>query len=228
MNQRLNAIYRMIGNGRGMIDVGTDHGLIPERLAREGYPGRIFASDINVGPLAAAKQTAAASGVENRICFLLSDGLDACPPEAVDCIVIAGMGGDTICGILDRAEWTMDAAYRLILQPMSKAEVLRYWLTMNGFRITEEQIVAEGDTFYQIFAAVYCGENEKLSDAELLIGKQGLADPALYRRLAERHILILRRRIAGIESGEDPEKRRKLPALWEILRQMEEIRREDD
>ena len=137
------------------------------------------------------------------------------------------MGGDTICGILDRAEWTMDPSYRLILQPMSKPEILRYWLTLNGYRITDERIAVEGNTLYQILVASYSGANETLSDAELLIGKRGLADPALYRRLAERQAGSLRRRIAGLESGEDAEKRRALPLLRAILCELEKIGREN-
>ena len=34
-----------------MIDVGTDHGMIPIRLAQSDYTGNIFASDIVSGPL---------------------------------------------------------------------------------------------------------------------------------------------------------------------------------
>lgn len=170
MNERLCAIYRCISPGRGVIDVGTDHGYIPVRLAEEGYPGRILASDINSGPLDAARRTAESRAVSERISFLLCDGLDACPPEAVDTIVIAGMGGDTICAILDRAEWCMSPAYRLILQPMTKQEVLRYWLVNNGFRLEEETLVKDKGILYQVIAARFCDENTRLSDAELFTG----------------------------------------------------------
>ena len=138
------------------------------------------------------------------------------------------MGGDTICGILDRAEWTMDPACRLILQPMSKQEVLRYWLSLNGYRITDERIAAEGDTLYQILGASFCDENAALSDAELLIGKRGLADPAQYRSLAQRQSLSLRRRIEGVEKGDSAEKRRVLPWLRAILAEMDEIGRSNE
>lgn len=226
MNQRLDTIYRLIGRGRGVIDVGTDHGYIPVRLASENYPGRIYASDIRESPLSVAKENAVEAAVDDRISFLLSDGLDACAPDSVDCVVIAGMGGDTICGILDRAEWTMDPAFRLILQPMSKAEVLRYWLSSNGYRITDERIAAEGDNLYQIIVASFCEENEAYNDAELLIGKPGRADPALYRQLALRHAESLRRRIEGLASAGEREKTRLIPWLREMLIQLEGLRRE--
>ena len=159
----------MIADGRGLIDVGTDHGYLPVWLAKRGYPGRIYASDIHAAPLASARKTARVAAVEEKICFLCCDGLDLCPPEAIDTIVIAGMGGDTICGILDRAEWILDKAYTLILQPMTKAEVLRYWLVNNGFTLTEEHLVREGGFLYQIIKARFIG-NMTLSDAELYAG----------------------------------------------------------
>lgn len=212
MDRRLTCIYQMIRPGRGVIDVGTDHGYLPERLAREGYPGAIYASDLREGPLDAARRTAASSGVSYRIRFLLCDGLVACPPDAVDTIVIAGMGGDTICGILDRAEWCMSPAYRLILQPMTKAEVLRYWLCNNGFSLEEERLVEDEGTIYQLLAAVFTGQNEALSDAELWLGKQGLAEPVLHQKLVRQEIHRIERRLRGIaaasSANEDQQRQR--------------------
>ena len=226
MEQRLSCIYALIRSGRGVIDVGTDHGYLPVRLACEGYPGRIYASDLREGPLAAARRSAEQSGVSDRIRFLLSDGLEGCPPGEVDTIVIAGMGGDTICGILDRAEWCMDPAYRLILQPMTKAEVLRYWLCNNGFTVEEERLVEEGDTIYQIICAVFSGHNETLSDAELWIGKRGLADPVVYQKAVDLEIRRIERRICGIRAGASDTGRRQLSALQERLRELKELRTE--
>ena len=172
MNKRLQTIADMIPDGRGMIDVGTDHGYLPVWLAKRAYPGRLFASDINPAPLSAARRTAAEAAVEDRIEFLLCDGLELCPPDAVDTIVIAGMGGDQICGILDRAEWCLDAVYTLILQPMTKAEVLRFWLVNNGFCLTEEKLVRDGSFLYQIIEARF-SKNMPLRDAELYAGAFG-------------------------------------------------------
>lgn len=169
MNKRLETIADMVRNGRGLIDVGTDHGYLPVWLARRGYTGFLYASDINASPLASARKTAREALVEDRIEFLLCDGLDGCPPEKIDTIVIAGMGGDLICRILDRAEWCLNEAYTLILQPMTKAEVLRYWLVNNGFSLQEERIVRDGGKLYQVIRSRYTG-NMSLSDAELFAG----------------------------------------------------------
>lgn len=170
MNKRLLTIAGMVPrNGVGVIDVGTDHGYLPVHLALNGYTGRLFASDINAMPLAAAKRSARERGAEDRICFLQCNGLALCPPEEVDTIIIAGMGGDLICDILDRAEWCLDPRYTLILQPMTKAEVLRYWLCNNGFVLREERLVRDGAFLYQVIRAEYC-VNMPIRDAELFSG----------------------------------------------------------
>lgn len=172
MTERLNSILSLIENGRGMADIGTDHGYIPIELAKRDYKGKIIAVDINAFPLQKARLNAVSAGLEDLIDFRLSDGLDCISKDEIDTIVISGLGGSIICDILDRAEWTMDGKYKLVLQPMSKAEVLRYWLTNNGYSIEKEFDVLDGRTPYSIICSVYSGNNTAYSDAELFTGKQ--------------------------------------------------------
>ncbi len=182
MGKRLRALASLVQTGRGLIDVGTDHGYLPVMLAQAGYSGTLFASDIHPKPLEAARMTAAAAGLNNRIHFLCCDGLTLCPPEEIDTIVIAGMGGDMIVKILDDAEWCLDSRYRMILQPATKQEVLRYWLVCNGFSIECETLTEEAGILYQILTVRY-GCNMKLSDAELFAGRRCLCtDLVLYDR----------------------------------------------
>ena len=185
MNKRLDMLYRMLPKeSRGIIDVGTDHAQIPIRLAEEGFPGNILASDIAQSPLSEARRSACEHGVGNRIRFLCCDGLTVCPPGDVDTILIAGMGGDTICGILDRTEWLFEGSFFLVLQPMTHAEVLRYWLVHNEFIITREAVIAESGHVYQMFCACL-GASGRYSDSEYLTGKRD----ALHAG-NDRHVLL--------------------------------------
>lgn len=187
MNKRLKAIFSYISDGIGVVDVGTDHGYIPSALAESGYAGNIIASDINPGPLESARRNAEDAGVLDHIEFLLCDGLDKCDPSKIDTIVIAGMGGDTICGILDRAEWCIAPGYKLILQPMTKAEILRFWLINNGFKIISEKYVRDGN-LYQILAAEF-GASGRYSDAELYTGKyEAICTDGLFPEYLDRLI----------------------------------------
>lgn len=220
MSKRLDLIASLVPSGKGMIDVGTDHGYLPVLLAQAGYEGALFASDIHPGPLAAARRTASAAGLEDRICFQLCDGLALCPPEKIDTIVIAGMGGDMIVKILDEAEWCMDRRYQLVLQPATKAEVLRYWLVNNEFCISAEQLVKEGGSLYQILCAHFGGKTE-LNDAELFAGKRSLAGDGL---LYDKHVQMIKRRfrnaIAGMKKAEMSPR---LDLYLEILNQLERM-----
>ncbi len=222
MNARLQAIESKIREGTGVIDVGTDHGIIPVHLAESGYHGNILASDINIGPLAAAKRAAALAGVSNRIRFLLCDGLKLCPPDAVDTIVIAGMGGDMIVKILDEAEWCMHPRYHLILQPMTRAEVLRYWLVYNEFEILSESVALEENRLYQLLTARFGGRTI-LNDAELYCGKRSLAeDDRNWLRTLEHQKARLEKALTGMDIGATGEGRADL--FREIVMQMEEMR----
>lgn len=201
MNKRMHAIVRYIEPGRGLIDVGTDHGYLPAWMASHGYRGNIIASDIHAAPLQKAIDTAEKAGVTNRITFQLCDGLAQCKPESVDTIIIAGMGGDMICRILDLAEWCMDRRYKLILQPMTKSEVLRYWLTNNEFEILTEDLVPEGGSIYQLIVARF-GGSTRLSDGELFLGKKELCtDEELYEQQRKKLIKRIDSAVAGMEKN---------------------------
>ena len=225
MDERIRAIAAHIRDGRGFIDVGTDHGYLPAALAERGYSGNILASDIGEGPLNAARRTAALAGCSDRIRFLLCDGLALCPPDEIDTIVIAGLGGDTIVKILDEAEWCMDSRYTLILQPMTKAEVVRYWLVYNEFEICCEELADDAGTLYQILIARFGGET-KLTDAELFAGKASLAsDRTLYRRHLDQLRTQFDQAIRGMEKGESANSPR-ARLYREILGQFDEMREE--
>lgn len=203
MDKRLDAISHYIDAGKGFVDVGTDHGYLPVWMARRGYEGNIYASDLRSGPLSTAKANAERYGLEDRIDFLLCDGLVGTDPEKIDTIVIAGMGGDTICHILDQADWVLARAYKLILQPMSKSEVLRYWLTNNQFEISQEELIEDSGTLYQLIVARFGGV-QRLSDAQLFLGdiKQH-RDPELYRQQKERLYQRFSRALKGMENSEN-------------------------
>ena len=202
MNRRLCAVAALVKNGKGLIDVGTDHGYLPVYLAEHGYTGALFASDIREGPLSAARKTAQEHGLSARIRFFLCDGLALCPPDEIDTIVIAGMGGDMIVKIRDEAEWCMDKRYRLILQPMTKPEVLRYWLVNNEFKISGESVVEDSGTLYQMIDAVF-GGTTRLTDAELFVGKRALVnDEDLYLRQLETVLSRFERALSGMRGRE--------------------------
>lgn len=224
MNKRIDCIISHIPAGRGLIDVGTDHGYLPVALAQRGYPGRLIASDIHAGPLHAAVRSAEEAGLVSRIEFRLADGLDACDPEAVDTIVIAGMGGDTICRILDRAEWCMNRRYTLVLQPMTRAEVLRYWLIYNEFEIVSEDLVEDTGILYSVLTARF-GGCTRLNEAELYTGAfSALREQTLFLPLLELQIQRFEKRLAGLQTSSENDTAGKISIATRIVSQLKEMR----
>lgn len=185
LSKRLAAIARLIPEGVSAVDVGTDHGYIPVWLCQRGKNFPVYAADINSEPLQRAALSAREYGLEDKICLVLCDGLAAFRGDEADCIIIAGMGGETIISILSAAPWTRQTGKTLVLQPMTKAPELRRWLYENGYAVTHEELVEDGH-IYELLT-VRAGQDEPYSPVEPEIGHFELisGDPLLERRLDE-------------------------------------------
>lgn len=217
LQPRLRAIADLVPDDVRLVDVGTDHGFIPVDLLLSQRIRFAIASDIGAAPLDHARRTADQYDVTEGIEFRLCDGLKDIAANEVDCIVIAGMGGDNIVSILEAAPWTKDGAF-LLLQPMSKAEVLRRWLNENGYQVTAERLVADKGVIYPILS-VCGGEMSSASDSQFWGGFLLDGDPLQDRYLDEK-ILRLRRAAAGLEKARDPavqQRRRELVSIISAL-----------
>ena len=224
MSNRLQLIASFVKNGIGVADVGTDHGYIPVMLVKRGYKGNIIATDINEGPLNKAKQSLIEADCEEAVELILCNGLDGCESEKIDTIIVAGMGGDTITGILDRAEWCAREDIKLILQPVTKPEILRYWLVNNDFRITNEAQAEENGTVYQIICAVP-GRDCRYKDSELFIGRYDLIKGSTYyEQMLDKHIIRFSSAAEGLKSTDRVELLPWLGIIENILQELKTMR----
>ena len=219
LQPRLRAIANLVPDGARLVDVGTDHGFIPVDLLLSKRIHFAIASDIGAAPLDHARRTAEQYDVMEGIEFRLCDGLNGISADEIDCIVIAGMGGDNIAAILDAAPWTKDQK-SLILQPMSKAEVLRRWLSANGYQVIAERLVADKGVIYPILS-VHGGEMHVTDESQFWGGFLLDDDPLQERYLAER-ILRLRRAAAGLEKARDPAMQQRRSELCSIIAALEQ------
>ena len=171
LDARLRQVADFVRQGSRLADIGTDHALLPTMLVSEGRCPLAIASDIKVGPVAAATRTVETANLTDTVSVRLGDGLSTVSPEETDDIVIAGMGGETIAAILEAAPWTKNERYRLILQPMTRAEKLRRYLYENGFSIESEAVVRDGRHWYTVLCVSFSGTPFVPTDAECYIGK---------------------------------------------------------
>lgn len=195
----VSALIHTYGPFQCLADIGSDHAFVAIRAMQNGDAALSVASDINEGPLARGKETAARCGVMPR--FVLSDGFDALGEYHFDCACICGMGGELIADILHRYGNHPDC--RLLLQPMTAQDDLRAFLWENGYEITAEHYVCERSKPYAVLCAVYTGKNTSYTYPDLFLGKfrPDTADFQAYK--AKVHAQAQKRRCGLLAKGED-------------------------
>ena len=160
----------MVPKGAKVCDVGTDHGYLPAALYLSGEVSSVIATDIHKKPLQNAENNLKklhAEGVQLRLC----DGLEAVSDNEVDTVIIAGMGGEVIAGILERAPWVKKDGITLILQAMTSAEALRDYLLAQGFVIHKEPTLVENNKVYSVILARFCGVVQNKTPEYSFIGE---------------------------------------------------------
>ena len=182
---RLRLAADFVRDGSRVADIGTDHAHLPVTLVREGRCPSAIASDIRRGPAENARRNVEEAGLGDVIAVRLGDGLNTVDAAEVDDIVIAGMGGETIAAILEAAPWVRDAHYRLILQPMTRAERLRAYLFAEGFAIDEERVTCVGGHWYTVLCVRYDGAVTKADAALCFVGRIPLPQGDGYLQTVE-------------------------------------------
>lgn len=210
LDERLELVRSMVRSGVCAADIGTDHAYLPLHLVISEQASRVYASDINEGPLASARETVARFKMQPYIETVLSDGLDKVPVDEVDDIIIAGMGGELIASIIDREPKLKDGAKRLILQPMTMADKLRRYLYEHGFSIIDENAVREGGHVYTAMCARYTGEEHQIDEITALVGLLPRRSSAAAAEYIHGQANKLRKKGQGLSltlSGEEEGKR---------------------
>jgi len=220
---RLCAIAGFVPPGTRVVDVGTDHALLPVYLVENGICPDAVAGDVQDKPYRIARKAVAVAGLEYRIAVRLGDGLVIVRPGEVDVAVIAGMGGGTIREILNNSLETVAMLRRLILQPMVDAGALRTWLVQKGWRIAGEALVEEKGIIYEVVAAERGRETETdpflIEIGPRLVEKK---DPLLKRHL-DNQMRSLKRIIYSLAKSSSPEALHKRTELLAKLGEMKRV-----
>lgn len=169
LSSRLRAVAEQVPAGASVIDVGTDHAMVPVWLVQSGRAPRVLATDIRSGPLQSAAALVEKTGTGGHIRLMQTDGLAGIGPQDGDTVVLAGMGGESMISILSAAAWTKSGTL-LILEPQSKKAELRRWLAENGYRVEAEHLAEDAGRIYPILQ-VRGGGSPAYSAAELHLGR---------------------------------------------------------
>lgn len=222
LSARLQACADLVQRGNVAADIGTDHGRLPIYLLKNGICPRVIAADLREKPLNSARQNAAMYGMGENISFCLSDGLQSIPRGDFRTVICAGMGGETICSILEAARDLWTPAYQFILQPQSAPYELRSFLSQNGFFIRREILARDGKFVYTVMEAFW-GQDMPLSAGEIYrpqgqVQRQG----ELYRDYMDRVLDSLSMTVAGLRNAKG-ETREKLHQFERALAELREL-----
>ena len=213
LSTRLAACCAYIKPGDRVADIGCDHGYLSIYLLKNGIASRAYACDVAEGPLQSARRNAVKYGVADKLSFYLSDGVRNVPRD-FDTLVCAGMGGDTMVSILSAAPWLKDDRYRLILQCQSKRELLRGYLSENGWHIAEESVLRDGRFLYTVMDVRYDPAAPRLTLGQTYFSPAMLVNPSQEtKEYYERVLFSLNRAITNGGDAADP-------AMKEALEQL--------
>jgi tRNA (adenine22-N1)-methyltransferase len=134
LDQRLIAVTRRI-RSEVHADIGSDHGLLLASLLGSGRINYGIAIENKQQPWENSKRTLAGMAAEGRF----GDGLEVLQCGEADSLSICGMGAENMIAILKRYPDRIPT--KLVLQPNSRAELVRRWAWDAGFWLVAEQVV---------------------------------------------------------------------------------------
>lgn len=178
---------------RTAADVGADHGFLGAWLLQNKRCERVQFLDISASSLEKAKRLISDMELNDRAVFSVGDGLDALM-EPAQTVVIAGMGGPTIAGIIERGREKLQGT-RIVMQPNVGIAELRRRTAEAGFRIVEESLSRAGGRWYVGIAAEEGGAH--YTGQELLVG------PVLLRKRPKELIEYAVFRVRVLEKAYD-------------------------
>lgn len=170
---RIKALASLVDKDSKLIDIGTDHALLPTYLYENEITKNVTGSDISSNALEFAKVNLEKHKLSDKIKLIVSDGFDNLDDE-YDTAVISGMGTDTIKKILDRE----NLPKKLIISSHKNVDKLRLFMNKKGYKITKEIIIKDNNIYYDIIK--YEKGKEILSNYDILVGKSNDSEYKLY------------------------------------------------
>lgn len=168
LSKRLEVVSSFIKEGSKIVDIGCDHCLLSIYLAGIYKNIKIIASDVNKNALSSAINNIKKYKLEDRIEIRLGSGLEVVSPEEVDTVVIAGMGSNTIVGILKYSKDKLVNVNNIIVQSNTDLYFLRKNITSIGYYIEDEVLVEDKNIIYTVIK--FAKGRKKYSYKELYLG----------------------------------------------------------
>ena len=150
LSPRLKQVADFVEDNSNIIDIGCDHGLTDIYIAKSKKNISIIASDVNKNALSSAIKNIKEAHLEEKIETRLGSGLEVVSADEIDTIVIAGMGSNTIVGILKYSKDKLVNVNTIIVQSNTDLYFLRKNITSIGYYIEDETLVEDKNIIYTI------------------------------------------------------------------------------
>jgi len=201
LDARLSAIAGLVPPCVSAADIGADHGYLGAHLLLVGRCDFVRFVDISPESLEKARRLIGKLRLTGRAEFLVGDGAEALT-EPVDAAVMAGLGAETVCGIIERGRARLGQA-QLILSPNLDAPMVRRFLMNSGYEIADEALVHVGRRFYPVISArPGAARYDRL---ELLAGPVLLKKrPESLLAYAEHRTRVIEKALPGALRGGEP------------------------
>ena len=200
LSKRLEVVANYIQDNSKIVDIGCDHGLLSIYLAEKYENIKIIASDINKNALSSAIKNIKNTNLENRIETRLGSGLEVISPEEIDTVVIAGMGANTIIGILKYSQNKLVNVKNIIVQSNTDLYFLRKNITSIGYYIEDETLVEDKNIIYTVIK--FTKGRKKYNYKELYLGPVLLQkNDRLFKIKNEKELKTLKMIIKNINKG---------------------------
>ena len=200
LSKRLEVVASYINDNSKIIDIGCDHGLLSIYLAKKFDNISIIASDVNNNALNNAINNIEKEHLEDRIETRLGSGLDIVSSDEIDTIVIAGMGANTIVGILKYSTNKLINVNNIIIQSNTDLYFLRKNVTKLGYYIEDETLVEDSNIIYTVIK--FTKGKKRYSYKELYLGPILIKkNDSLFIKKCDKEIKTIIMILSRIEKG---------------------------
>lgn len=162
-------VAKAVAPCESVFDTGSDHAFVPIYLIKKQICNKAVASDIREGPLKVSLKNIKRFNLLDNILVELGYGIENA--TGFDCIIVAGMGGQLICDILEIDQEIAKSTKQLVLQPMNAPEKLRKYLWDKGYTVKMENLCSEKHRVYNVICAEYTGIREEYEQWQLHTSK---------------------------------------------------------
>ncbi len=166
VSNRIKTIASLVDAKDSILDIGTDHALLPIFLIKNNIVSIADGSDISNKVLSNAKENVFKYNLEDKINLYLSDGVKQIDISKYNTLIITGMGFSTIKSIIDNAD--LKHIDKLIIQSNNNLDELRKYLNEISFSIVDETCLKDKDINYDIIVS-HKGK-QSLSEQEYMCG----------------------------------------------------------